>query len=43
VALCGPEGRIREHLQRWIDSPATDLLLMGRDPAVMRLLADALA
>ena len=43
VALCGPEGRIREGLQRWVDSPATDLLIMGRDPIVFKLLADALA
>lgn len=43
VALAGPEARIGEQLQRWVDSPATDLLLMTRDPDVMQLVAGLLS
>jgi hypothetical protein len=42
IALCGPPGRIRERLQRWVDSPVTTLLVMTREPATLQLLADAL-
>ncbi len=42
IALCGPEGRIRERLQRWIDSPVTTVLAMSRDPRTLAVLADAL-
>lgn len=43
IALCGPPDRIRERLQRWVDSPVTTLLVMTREPATLQLLADALA
>ena len=43
IALCGPDARIRERLQRWVDSPVTSLLVMSREPDDLRLLADALA
>ena len=43
IALCGPPGRIRERLQRWIDSPVTTLLAMSRDPSTLQVLAEALA
>lgn len=43
IALCGPPGRIRERLQRWVASPVTGLLVMSRDPATLTLLAEALA
>jgi F420-dependent oxidoreductase-like protein len=41
IALVGPPGRVRERLQRWIDSPVTDLLVGATDPKAMELLADA--
>ena len=43
IALCGPPDRIRERLQRWVDSPVTTLLAMTREPATMQVLADALS
>lgn len=43
ISLCGPAGRIRERLQRWIDSPVTSILAGTRDPQALRVLADALA
>lgn len=43
IALCGPAGRVRERLQRWVDSPVTSLLVMSREPATLQLLADALS
>ena len=42
ISLVGPEGRVRERLRRWVDSPVTSLLMMGRDPATMAVLADEL-
>lgn len=43
IALCGPPGRIRERLERWVDAPVTSLLVMGRDPTALQVVADALA
>ncbi len=43
IALCGPPDRIRERLQRWVDSPVRSLLVMGRDPRALQVVADALA
>ena len=43
IALVGPEGRIRERLQRWIDSPVTTLLAGTKDPRALQVLADALS
>lgn len=42
IALCGPPDRIRERMQRWVDSPVTTMLAMTREPATLRLLADCL-
>jgi alkanesulfonate monooxygenase SsuD/methylene tetrahydromethanopterin reductase-like flavin-dependent oxidoreductase (luciferase family) len=42
ISLVGPPGRIRERLQAWIDSPVTQLLAGTRDPAALKVLADAL-
>ena len=43
IALCGPPGRIKEHLARWVDSPVTHLLAGTRDPRALAVLAEALA
>ncbi|MFT5221909.1 MAG: F420-dependent oxidoreductase-like protein [Glaciecola sp.] len=43
ISLVGPEGRVRERLHRWVDSPVTTLLMMGRDAATMAILADELS
>ena len=43
IALVGPPGRIRERLQRWIDSPVTHLLVGTRDELTVRLMADLLS
>ncbi len=43
ISLVGPEGRVRERLSRWVDSPVTTVLMMGRDPATMAVLADELS
>ncbi|MBW3664253.1 MAG: LLM class F420-dependent oxidoreductase [Actinobacteria bacterium] len=42
IALVGPRDRIRERLQRWIDSPVTHLLVGTRDESTVRLMADLL-
>jgi len=42
IALVGPPGRIKERLQRWVDSPISSLLVMSRDPANLRLIAESL-
>jgi F420-dependent oxidoreductase-like protein len=42
ISLVGPEGRIRERLEAWRKSPVTQLLAGTRDPAALRVLADAL-
>ena len=42
ISLAGPPARIAERLQAWVDSPVTQLLVGARDPAILRLLADAL-
>jgi F420-dependent oxidoreductase-like protein len=41
IALCGPPARIRERLAAWRATPVTTLVAMTRDPAVLRLLAEA--
>ena len=43
IALVGPAGRITERLSRWVDSPVTHLLAGTKDPAALRVLAEALA
>lgn len=43
IALCGPPGRIRERLQRWIESPVDTLLVMSREPQTLEMMADFLA
>ena len=43
IALVGPPYRIRERLQRWIDSPVTHLLVGTRDESTVRLMADLLS
>jgi F420-dependent oxidoreductase-like protein len=41
ISLAGPAGRIRDRLAAWQASPVTALLGATRDPAVLRLLAEA--
>jgi len=43
ISLEGPAARIEERLQAWIDSPVTQLLAGTRDPAALKVLADALS
>ena len=43
ISLVGPAGRIRERLGAWIGSPVTQLLAGTRDPAALKVLADALS
>lgn len=43
ISLCGPPERIRERLEAWKASPVTTLLAGTRDPAALRVLADALS
>jgi F420-dependent oxidoreductase-like protein len=40
ISLCGPPARIRERVQAWRETPATSLVVMTRDPAVLRLMAE---
>jgi F420-dependent oxidoreductase-like protein len=42
ISLVGPPARIRERLAAWRESPVTALLAGTRDPAALRLLAEAL-
>lgn len=42
ISLVGPPGRIRERLQRWVDSPVTDVLLGTRDPRALEVVAEVL-
>ena len=42
ISLCGPWGRIRERLQDWKKSRISSLLVQARDPATLRLFAEAL-
>jgi F420-dependent oxidoreductase-like protein len=42
ISLVGPEARIRERLEAWRKSPVTQLLAGTRDPAALKVLADAL-
>jgi F420-dependent oxidoreductase-like protein len=41
IALCGPPERIRERLAAWRASPVTTLLCATRDPAALRVIAEA--
>ena len=41
ISLCGPPERIRERLQEWKRCGVTSLLVGTRDPAALRLLAEA--
>jgi hypothetical protein len=41
ISLCGPPARIRERLAAWQATPVTTLVAMTREPAVLRLLAEA--
>jgi F420-dependent oxidoreductase-like protein len=43
ISLCGPPARIRERTQAWRGTPVTSLIVMTRDPAVLRLMADVVA
>jgi F420-dependent oxidoreductase-like protein len=43
ISLCGPPARIRERLAAWRATPVTSLVVMTRDPAVLRLMAEAVA
>lgn len=43
ISLVGPPERIRERLRVWADSPVTTLMVTVRDPASLRLFADALS
>jgi len=40
VALVGPPERIRDRLQAWRDTPVTELLVMSRDKAQLRQIAE---
>ena len=42
ISLVGPPGRIQERLQRWVDSPVTDVLLGTRDPHALEVVAEVL-
>jgi F420-dependent oxidoreductase-like protein len=42
ISLVGPPERIRERLKAWTASPVTTLMVTARDPASLRLFADAL-
>lgn len=42
ISLVGPPERIRERLRVWADSPVTTLMVTTRDPAALKLFADAL-
>jgi F420-dependent oxidoreductase-like protein len=41
ISLVGPPERIRERLGAWTASPVTTLMITARDPATLRLFADA--
>ncbi len=40
ISLVGPKERIRDRLAAWRETPVTTLLLMSRDPGVLRTLAE---
>jgi len=42
ISLVGPPERIRERLAAWTSSPVTTLMVTTRDPAALKLFADAL-
>jgi F420-dependent oxidoreductase-like protein len=41
ISLAGPAARIRDRLQAWRTSPVTTILCGTRDPAALRVLAEA--
>jgi F420-dependent oxidoreductase-like protein len=41
ISLAGPPARIRDRLRAWKESPVTTLIAGTRDPAAVRLLAEA--
>jgi hypothetical protein len=44
IALCGPLPRIKDRLQRWRETPVTQLLVGGvNNPDHLRALADLVA
>jgi F420-dependent oxidoreductase-like protein len=40
ISLVGPPARIKERLQAWRETPVTTLLVMGRDKAQLRQIAE---
>lgn len=42
ISLVGPASRIKERLEAWIKSPVTQLIAGTRDPAALKVLADAM-
>jgi hypothetical protein len=40
ISLVGPVARIRDRLSAWRDTPVTTLLVMSRDPAQLRQMAE---
>jgi F420-dependent oxidoreductase-like protein len=42
ISLCGPPARIKDRLQAWKASPVKTIIAGTRDPAALRLLAEAL-
>lgn len=42
ISLIGPPSRIRERLEAWVKSPITQVIAGTRDPAALKVLADAL-
>ena len=43
ISLVGPADRICDRLKAWIESPVTELVIGARDPAILKLMADALS
>lgn len=43
ISLVGPASRITERLEAWVKSPVTQLIAGTRDPAALKVLADALS
>jgi alkanesulfonate monooxygenase SsuD/methylene tetrahydromethanopterin reductase-like flavin-dependent oxidoreductase (luciferase family) len=43
ISLVGPPERVRERLRAWTASPVTTLMITARDPATLKLFADAVS
>jgi alkanesulfonate monooxygenase SsuD/methylene tetrahydromethanopterin reductase-like flavin-dependent oxidoreductase (luciferase family) len=41
ISLAGSPARIRDRLQAWKASPVTTILVGSRDPAALRVMAEA--